>query len=294
MTDIGFRGKNGGESRVPVVGTVVIVGVGLMGGSLGLALIEQNAAQEVVGVDSAGILDAALAAGAIQRACSGLDDAVKTADLVVLATPIHTIPQLLQQVSPLVSEHTIVTDLASVKTAIVDVGERLLGARFIGGHPMAGSEQTGIQSARSGLYSGAAWAITPADRAQYASPGVETLCKMVRAIGAAPIVLDPGEHDRAAALISHLPHFICYAYNRTVDSSPDASNALALAAGSYRDLTRVAASDPVLWRDVFIENRVFLLETLRAYQASLADLENAINSCHPDDVLNAIMRAARR
>jgi prephenate dehydrogenase len=169
----------------------------------------------------------------------------------------------------------------------------MIGDRFIGGHPMAGSEQTGIESARSNLFVGASWALTPSDAARYTTSRVQMLCNLVRAVGAAPLIMGPREHDRAAALISHLPHLICYAYNETVYSSPEAANALSLAAGSYRDLTRVAASDPVLWRDVFIENRECLLETLRAYKSSLNALEEAVKSGNPDKVLEGIMRAAR-
>ncbi len=117
---------------------------------------------------------------------------------------------------------------------------------------------------------------------------------MVRALGARPLILGPSEHDRAAALISHLPHIISYAYNQSVNSSRDYANAISLAAGSYRDLTRVAASDPVLWRDVFIQNREVLLETLGAFKASLAELESAVAAGDADEVMRAITKAAHR
>jgi prephenate dehydrogenase len=279
-----------------IVDQVVIVGVGLMGGSLGMALIQQKIAHQVIGIDSAEVLEAAVSGGAIHSGCTstGLQQAVETADLIVLATPIHTIPGLLRQIAPYVQPHAAVTDVASVKTSIVKEGERLIGNRFVGGHPMAGSEQTGIHSARSNLFHGAAWALTPSDEDQRSAPRVESLCKLIRAVGASPLIMGRQEHDRAAALISHLPHLICYAYNQTVSASPEAAHALSLAAGSYRDLTRIVASDPVLWRDVFIENRAFLLETLRAYKRSLAALEAAVETGDPEWVLESIVNAGRK
>jgi prephenate dehydrogenase len=281
----------GTSSSAAKPGRVIIVGVGLMGGSLGMALIESGIVQEVVGIDSPRVLDDALKAGAIHVAGDKLEDAVGSADLVILATPIHVIPALLVQIAPYVAVHAAVTDLASVKCSIVREGERLLGERFVGGHPMAGSEQTGLKSARSTLFRQAAWALTPSDADKYSAPRMEMLCNVVRAVGAKPTVMSPIQHDRAAAMISHLPHLICYAYNKTVESSSDKAAALSLAAGSYRDLTRVAVSDPILWRDVFVENREFLLNALGAFKDSLITLEDAVKSGCPEQILESILVA---
>ena len=286
MTEIGGRSKADGASNKPVVDRIVIVGVGLMGGSLGMALIQQNAAQHVVGIDSPEVLGAALTAGAIHLAGAGLVQAVEDADLIVLATPIYTILDLLRQIAPHVSATATITDLASVKSSIVSVGESLLGERFVGGHPMAGSEYTGIRSARSSLFCGAAWALSPGKSAKSSNPHVELLCKMIQAVGATPLIIEPQDHDRAAALISHLPHLICFAYNQTVETSPEARRAVSLAAGSYRDLTRVVASDPILWRDVFIENRDSLLETLRLIKIRSRRLRTASETVIPNRCLS--------
>lgn len=280
-------------AKAALVNRVVIVGVGLMGGSLGLALVERGIAQEVVGIDAVEVLDSARAVGAIHRAGSDLCHEAAAADLVFVATPVSAIPAVLKQIAPHIGAQTTVTDLAGVKGAIALLGHDLMGDRFIGGHPMAGSETTGIGAARSNLFQGAAWAFTPWSKELEVSGRLQALFAIVRALGAAPIAIGAQEHDRAAALISHLPHLICFAYNFTVESDAESRVAKALAAGSYRDLTRVAASDAHLWRDVFIENREWLMQALGAYKAALARLEKAIQHGDSEIVLAAIQEAAR-
>ncbi len=186
MTEIGAGMAGADLPGTAIFDRVVIVGVGLMGGSLGLGLIQHNAAQQVVGIDSAQVLDAALAAGAIHGAGASLEEAAATADLLVLASPIHTIPSLLCQLAPHIGPHATVTDLGSVKSAIVAEGVRLLGDRFVGGHPMAGSEQTGIRSApeqpvsprmRMGVNADTNWTGQRAPRGEAVENGACSRCK---------------------------------------------------------------------------------------------------------------------
>lgn len=278
----------------PLVNRIAIVGVGLMGGSLGLALRANRVAQTVVGFDNAATIFAACAMGAIHEGSASLAEAVDGADIVFIATPIHRIREVIANLAPIIGGNTTVSDLGSVKTGIDSYGHALLGDRFLGGHPMAGSESTGIHAARASLYAGAAWALTPVNNTPTPNDRTAALCKVIQRIGAKPLVMSADRHDRAAALVSHLPHLISFAYNHTVEKDAERELAHALAAGSYRDLTRVAASDPILWRDVFIENREWLLAALNAYRSAIIDLETAVLTENPDDILSAITRASQQ
>src|ERR1700722_46135 len=164
-----------------IVGRVLIVGVGLMGGSLGMALLERGAVREVVGIDSD--LVKARSIGAISRAGTNLCQEAADADIVVIAAPITAVCNILQEIAPHVGQDALVTDVASVKAEIASVGQSLLGERFIGGHPMAGSEQTGVGAARSNLYHGAAWALTPISDST--SPRLPLLTDFISTVGAA-------------------------------------------------------------------------------------------------------------
>jgi prephenate dehydrogenase len=284
--------------RKPLVERTSIIGVGLMGGSIGMALRSRGVSRYVSGYDSPAALADAISVGAIDPgagAKTSLREIAEGADVILLAVPIHAMRQVLEELAPHVEPHTIITDIGSIKSSIVKWGEAAIGDAFIAGHPMAGSEKTGVLNARADLFEGAAWAfITPEEPGEY-SPLLrarhETLCKIVTAIGARPVLTTAAHHDRAAALVSHLPHLISYAYNETIETDPEVSLAHQLAAGSYRDLTRVAASDPVLWRDVFLENREWLLYALARYRQKAAEIEAAIVAGDPDELLKRIRSA---
>lgn len=254
--------------------SVCIVGMGLLGGSLGMAIRRRRLAARVIGVARRReSLEDALRLGAIDSGTLDLRSAIPNAALVVLCTPVVTIQEQLQQIAPLVSPGAVVTDVGSTKAAIVSAGERLLPGRFLGGHPMAGSEQAGIAAANAGLFEGAWWALTPGP----AAAPVEPVAELARSLGSRPLVLPPDEHDRIVAATSHLPHVVAAAVAQTVaeamDSSPDVPR---LAAGSYRDVTRVAASAPELWRDICLTNREPLLAALTSLERHLDDLRAAL------------------
>jgi len=272
----------------------VIIGVGLMGGSIGLALARAGLCSKVIGVDAEPTLQDALNVGAITRASKELTDCLPHADLVIIAVPVHLVCSIITKIAPLIKPSATVTDIASVKFNIAETGAAMLGNRFLAGHPMAGSERTGVLNARNDLFSDAAWALTPhrdlpADKAR-----IDLLTSVVQSIGARALILDPARHDRLAALVSHLPHLISFAYNHTIESDEEAELAHTLGAGSYRDLTRVAASDPCLWRDVFIENREWLLAALQTHKRAIEDLEKAVISHDVVEVMEAIQKATGR
>jgi prephenate dehydrogenase len=261
---------------------IAIVGVGLMGGSLGMALRARGLARRVIGVDSsAETRSRAQERGAIDAGTDTLAGAVRSADGVVVAAPVGLIPSLLEAMAPHVRPDALVTDLGSTKAVIVQAGTRLFGPRFVGGHPMAGSEQSGIEAARADLFDGAAWAVVrPEPFAPLEDAPAVRLAALAFALGARPIPMDAARHDRLVALVSHLPHLLSFAFAHTVGAAPDAAQAREMAGGSYRDLMRVSAADPALWRDIFLDNRASLLAALDAFDSRLAALRRAVEAAN--------------
>ena len=280
---------------------VVIVGVGLIGGSLGLAWRRARPDVEVTGVDAPGVLARALERGAIHHGASGdtgLDDAVARADLVVLAAPGPEILALLPRVAARLRPGAHVTDVGSVKGPVVAASARWLPAgAFTGGHPMAGAERGGIDRADALLFENAAWALTPmaggftsgapapapADAAAHDDPGAlaravpPLLRALVEATGARPLVLTAERHDRIAAFVSHLPQLVATALAATAGEEAAREPALlALAGGGFRDTTRVAASSYALWRGILGANRAPALDALDAFLGTLAGLRDAL------------------
>jgi prephenate dehydrogenase len=244
--------------------TLGIIGVGLIGGSVGLAA--RDSGWEVVGVDSPEVLENAAQRGAIHRA-STLKK-VREADLVVLAAPISRVTDLIGALTP---TDTLVTDVASAKSAIVRRAESL-GLRFVGGHPMAGSQLSGVANASPKLFESARYFLTPTDRTD--PEDYREVAAFVRELGAVPTAVDPEKHDLLMAALSHLPHLMAAALLKVAsDISPEA---LSFAGPSFRDLTRVGASNPELWSDILAENAPALGEALGAFAGAMAQLGSEI------------------
>src|SRR5215216_118763 len=244
--------------------TLGIIGVGLMGGSVGLAAGDSG--WEVVGVDTPEVLENAALRGAIHRA-STLKE-VRGADLVVLAAPISKVTDLLGDLTP---TNALITDVASAKSAIVRRAESLK-LRFVGGHPMAGSQLSGVANASSNLFEGARYFLTPTSRTD--PEDYREVASFVRELGAVPTAVDPEKHDLLVAALSHLPHLMAAALLKVAsDISPEA---LSFAGPSFRDLTRVGASNPQLWSDILAENAPALGQALGAFAGAMAQLGSEI------------------
>lgn len=241
-----------------------------------MALKSRGLAERVIGVARRSeTLAQAHLRGAIDEGCLDAQAAVAQADLVVLCLPVRTITTFLESLAPHVRPGTLVTDVGSTKSEVVALGERLLPHRFLGGHPMAGSAENGIEAADANLFEGAWWALTPGP---HAAP-LEPMMRLVTDLGARPLVLSPEEHDRAVAVTSHLPHVVAAAVAAIVaDTFADVPSVPRLVAGSFRDATRVAASSPALWRDVCLTNRAALLTRLHDLQARLSQLRSALET----------------
>lgn len=261
---------------------VAIVGVGLIGGSLGMALRERHLAHTVVGVGrSADRLETARSLGAIDAIATDFADGLRDADLVALATPIDQILTDIERAGPFLSPGAIVTDVGSTKGQIARAADaHLPPGAFVPGHPMAGSERSGVESAAPTLFNNATWALTPTDTTN--GDALRRVQALAQAVGARVLVLDPDEHDRAVAVTSHLPHVLAYALLALARERASASDPhlFDLAAGSFASATRVAASSPDLWRDIALTNREALADALRAYRA---DLDAVLDSLEADD-----------
>jgi prephenate dehydrogenase len=257
------------------LGTVAIVGVGLIGGSIGLALRAGGLCGRVVGIGrSATRLQAALALGAIDEATTELTRGVAEADAVVVCTPVTQIAADVHQAAASGPAHLLVTDAGSTKRRIVEAVEDHPRSRavFVGGHPLAGSERQGVEHAHETLFEGRVCVLTPTaatppDRLQRAR-GFWT------ALGCRIVELDPVAHDEALAVTSHLPHALAAALAAAVPAE-----ALRLAAGAYRDVTRIAASDPALWTAIFLENHAPLLRALDRFESQLGRFRQALQAC---------------
>ena len=240
------------------------MGVGLIGGSVGLAA--RNAGWDVIGADAPEVLEEAVTLGAIDRPAT-LKEA-RGADLVVLAAPISKVADLVVELPP---TDALVTDVASAKMTVVREAEEQ-GLRFVGGHPMAGSQLSGVAHARADLFKGARYFLTPTEKTD---PEVyREVAGFVRDLGAVPTAVDPEKHDLLMAALSHLPHLMAAALLKVAsDISPEA---LSFAGPSFRDLTRVGASNPSLWSDILAENAPALGEALGAFAGAMAQLGSEI------------------
>lgn len=262
-----------------------LIGCGLIGGSLALALRKAEVVRSVVGVDvNENHLSVALKRGAITESAASLDDGLRGADLVVIAAPIPNIIELIAEIGEkedLLAPDAIVTDTGSAKEAIMEAARTAFSrAAFIGGHPMAGSEKSGIGAAHADLMENAIYVLTPpAGIPDRSNQAVESLQRALHAVGARVKILAPDRHDRVVAAISHVPHVIATTLVNQVASKSDGEFLYAeLAAGGFRDITRIASSEPELWRDIVLANPNHIealldewFDALSVWRKSIAD-----------------------
>jgi prephenate dehydrogenase len=257
---------------------LVVIGVGLIGGSFALALREKGLVTRVVGVGrSTRNLQAALKLGVIDEAANDPAAAVSQADLVLLAAPVGQMAEVMTVIAPRLSTDTIITDAGSTKQDVIANARARLGehiARFVPAHPIAGAETSGAGAARADLYRGRRLIVTPLPENE---PGaVELVRALWRACGSNVHEMPAQTHDEIFAAVSHLPHVLAYALVDLVAGRPNGEALLDFAGGGFRDCTRVAASPAEMWRDICLANRVALLKDIDAYQAKLAQLREML------------------
>ena len=260
---------------------LVVVGTGLIGGSVALALKRRGAVGDVVGVGrSQGNLDTALDAGIVDRAhtlAGPWTDELRDADLVLLAAPVAQFTSLFSTMSDALGEGTVVTDAGSTKQDVIAAARQHLASalpRFVPGHPIAGTENSGAGAAIATLFDGRTVVLTPV--AETDAAALAKVRALWTACGANVVETDPRTHDRVLAAVSHLPHLLSAAYVADLAVRSDARNLFALAGTGFRDFTRIAASSPEMWRDISLANREALLEEVAAYRGALDVVESAL------------------
>jgi len=257
--------------------TVAIVGVGLIGGSFGLALRQAGFAGTILGVSSPESLRAALERGAITDAAVSLAEAAGRADLIYLSQPIGRILDTLRHIDALVRPGALVTDAGSTKSAIVAAArQHVVRGAFLGGHPIAGKERRGVTEADGDLFRGRAYALTPDEPGTIATPAAADFVEWVRRIGATPVILRAEEHDRIVAYTSHLPQLVSTALAATV--AEQAGHRLAVAGPGLADTTRLALSPFEVWRDILATNSLPIEQALTAYIDKLEHLRDNLRT----------------
>ncbi len=273
----------------PLFARCCIIGLGLMGASVGLALGKYGVAAERWGYDpDPGVMAAARGRGSVEQTAA-LGPALQGAELVILAAPVRQILKMLQEIAPLVPRGALVTDVGSTKKEIVAAMEKFLpaGVTGIGGHPMAGSEQSGAAAADPALLKNAAYILTPTQ--QTPRPALKKLQQLVQAVGAKPFILEPEAHDRLVALLSHLPYLAAVALVQTLqDSGYEPALLGALVGNGFRDTTRIAKGKPEMWLDIIRTNKIFLGNALKNFQDELDFLQNGIKEENETEIFKLL------
>jgi prephenate dehydrogenase len=278
-----------------MINTLAIIGVGLIGGSLARDLRALGLVREIIGYGrSLGNLQLAVELGVIDRVAVNARDAVMGADLIVIAVPVGSIGAVLQEIAPAIGEAAVVTDVGSVKQSVIGAARSALGARFasfVPGHPIAGTENSGVGASLEGLFRGRRVILTPTPQTD--TGAAAHVHGLWQAVGAQVISMDPLEHDRILAASSHLPHMVAYALMDMLVRMDEHREIFEYSAGGLHDTTRVAGSDGVMWRDIVLANREALLAVLRQYHDDVGEMIDAIERGDGQWLLETFQRARR-
>jgi prephenate dehydrogenase len=257
---------------------LAVVGVGLIGGSLSLALKATGSVGKVVGIGRGQAnLDKAMELRVVDSVTQDLVAGVADADVVFLATPVLALGPVARQLMPHLKPGAILTDGGSVKQAVIDEIEPVLreDVHFVPGHPIAGTEYSGAEAAFASLYQGRRCILTPTPRT--APAALATVQAMWEAVGCDVVAMDVDKHDRVLAAISHLPHMVAYALVNAVGAYDRyQENILEYSAGGFRDFTRIASSDPTMWRDIALTNRTALIEMMGQFETFFRELKDDV------------------
>ncbi len=262
----------------PSIERLVLIGIGLIGGSLARALKRVKAVDQVIGVARSRTSgDLALDLGVIDSFQSDAGEAVRGASVVVVATPLRSFPGLFQAIAENLPGDALITDVGSVKQYVIDAARRHLPGhldRFVPGHPIAGTERSGIGASFAELFEQRHVVLTPLP--ENSDAAVRAISDMWNATGADVINMDPAYHDQILAATSHLPHVIAYSLVRCLAEHPQRDAMFEFAAGGFYDFTRIASSDPVMWRDICMTNREPILAAIDEFKSRLDDIIGAV------------------
>lgn len=276
-----------------MINRLCIIGVGLIGGSLARALKSAGACGEIVGFGrNAEHLEKAVALGVIDRYESDIAAAIKDADVVVLAVPVGSMQPIFEAMAPHLETSTIITDAGSTKASVVEAARRAFGdlpENFVPGHPIAGTEKSGVEAAIDDLYRNRRVILTPLDST--AASATETVRKMWEAAGAKVELLEVEHHDEVLAATSHLPHMLAFALVDALARLDEKAEVFRYASGGFADFTRIASSDPTMWTDICLANRDALLHAMRIFSDELSGLSEAIEAGDAEQVKAVFARA---
>jgi len=274
---------------------ITIIGVGLIGGSLGLALKENKPKFKIIGVDKKEVIEKAIVRGAIDVGTVNLEEGVKEADIVIMATPVKTILDLLPKIALFLKKGCLVTDTGSTKVKIAETADQVLSPDiyYIGGHPMAGSEKYGIDSADSYLFQGKTYILTPTKKSNLMA--IEKIFSLIKMINANILILDPLEHDRVVGAISHLPQIMAISLINMVGKlvkEEDNNNYFRAIGGGFKDMTRIAQSPCKIWEDICDTNKETILEIIQKYKEYLNLIEDRLIN-DPEGLKEEFQKARR-
>lgn len=276
-----------------MINKITIVGVGLIGGSLARALKEKNLAKTVFGYGrDLSRLEEAKKQNIIDDYSTQIEKAVNHADIIVIATPVGTFRNIFSEVKPLIVDDVIISDVGSTKTNIVDIAKEILGDKsqcFVPAHPIAGKEKSGFEASDGNLYIGKKVIITPIE--DNSSESIQVIESMWKNVGAEVDFMSPQSHDDLLGMTSHLPHMLAFSLvNYLVDQNPSAS---IYAGGGFKDFSRIASGDAVMWRDICLQNKDKIITHLRGYQSTVEELIDAIDQ-EESDKLELLFATAKK
>ncbi len=262
---------------------ITIIGTGLIGGSLGLALKQHAPDVHIVGCDRESVLQQARMMGAIDEGCTSPEQAVRQSDLIILATPVGSIIDLIERIGPLAPPRSLITDVGSTKSEIMTRAKDVFGAdvctRFLPGHPMAGKETGGIECADGTLFEGAVWLITPYSDQDLNNGAIGNYLQLIKKIGGRVLPIDPAQHDRICGWVSHLPQMLSTALASTlVEELANDSDANAIGGRALREMTRIAQSPYSMWRDVALTNTKNIQDALLRVEQKLAHIRENLRT----------------
>jgi len=258
---------------------VCIVGLGLIGGSIGLAIKRSNISNQITGyARSNSTLERAIELGLVDSVKNNLKDAVNNSDLVILATPLSTFRELVEEMNPFLKKGCIITDTGSAKLTVIEDLKDILpnGVEFVPGHPIAGTEESGPDAGFAELFDNRWCILTPTE--DNSSNAVDLVKGFWESIGSKVEIMDPMHHDKVLAITSHIPHLIAFNIVGTANNLANVTEkeVVKYSAGGFRDFTRIAASDPKMWSDIFTYNSDAVLEMLDLFSNDLAKLKAAV------------------
>jgi len=274
---------------------ITIIGVGLIGGSLGLAFKKKKPNFKIIGIDRQEIIEKAITRGAIDEGTVNLEEGIKEADIVIIATPVKTILNILTQISPFLKKGCLVTDTGSTKQQIVQKANKILSKNifFIGGHPMAGSEECGIDSADPYLFQDKTYILTPTKKSNLIA--IEKIFSLIKRIGANKLILNPLEHDRIVGAVSHLPQIIAVSLISMVSElvqKENNNNYFKAVGEGFKDMTRIASSPYKIWEDICYTNEENILEMIQEFRNYLGVIEDKLKN-DPNSLKEEFQKASK-